>query len=69
LGFIAVIVLVAVFSIFVVREMREFREDVTNYRAIQEEGKGGKDLQLKVANVWQFITAWLSPQPKEIEHG
>ncbi|MBI3813090.1 MAG: methyl-accepting chemotaxis protein [Nitrospinae bacterium] len=55
-GFGAVIVLVAVFSVFVIREMREFREDITNYQAIQEEQKIGKELQLKVANIWQFMT-------------
>ncbi|MBI5187779.1 MAG: hypothetical protein HZA07_01720, partial [Nitrospirae bacterium] len=42
-GFGAVIVLVAVFSVFVIREMREFREDITNYQAIQEEQKIGKE--------------------------
>jgi len=65
-GFGAVIVLAAVFSVFVIREMREFREDITNYQAIQEEQKIGQELQLKVANVWQFITDASLTKDKEV---
>lgn len=53
-GFI--ILLFAAFAIFVVYELNAFKNDVSGYRAIQEEIKTAKDLQLDIANVWQFIT-------------
>ncbi len=53
-GFI--ILLFAAFSIFVIYELNSFKGDVMDYRAVQEEIKTAKDLQLDIANVWQFIT-------------
>ncbi len=44
------------FSLFVIGQMNEFKADIENYRAIQEEIKTAKDLQLEIANVWQFLT-------------
>ncbi len=56
-AFVAGFVLfVAGFSLYVLSEMNEFRGDILNYQKIQEEMRTGKDMQLRVANVWQFIT-------------
>lgn len=53
-GLIAFAILL--FSVFVVRQMYEFKGDINHYKSIQEEIKTGKELQLRVANIWQFIT-------------
>jgi len=53
-GLIAFAILL--FSVFVVRQMCEFKVDINHYKNIQEEIKTGKELQLKVVNIWQFIT-------------
>jgi methyl-accepting chemotaxis protein len=42
--------------VFVIGEMTEFKQDVINYRTVQHEVKIAKDLQLRVANIWQFFT-------------
>ncbi len=36
--------------------IKEFRDDIVNYSNIQNEIKVSKNLQLNVANVWQFFT-------------
>lgn len=65
-GLIAFAVLL--FSVFVVRQMWEFKGDINHYKSIQEEIKTGKELQLKVANIWQFITdASLTKDKKVID--
>ena len=56
-GVISVVVLMVIgFSVYVVGQLREFSDDIKNYNSIQERIKTGKNLQLNVANVWQFFT-------------
>ncbi|MEW5745936.1 MAG: HAMP domain-containing methyl-accepting chemotaxis protein [Nitrospirota bacterium] len=65
---VLVVVLTTGFSLYVIKEMREFRDDIAGHRAIQKETAIGKDLQLEVANVWQFITdASLTKDKKVID--
>lgn len=65
-GLIALAILL--FSAFVVRQMCEFKGDINHYKSIQEEIKTGKELQLRVVNVWQFITdASLTKDKKVID--
>lgn len=68
-GIISLVVLMVIgFSIYVVGELREFSNDTKNYSSIQEKVKTGKDLQLRIANVWQFFTdASLTKDRKVIE--
>lgn len=56
LGFGLIIVAIIGFAIFVISDMYEFEDDIGNYTAIQKEIKTGKNLQLEVLNIWQFIT-------------
>ncbi|MEW6419981.1 MAG: methyl-accepting chemotaxis protein [Nitrospirota bacterium] len=67
LGIIAlIVVIVEGFSIFVVKKVNEFRDDIKNYKSIHNEIKITKDIQLKVANVWQFITDASLTKDKEV---
>lgn len=43
-------------SLYVILEMRELRQDVTHLLSTQREIELAKDLQLRVAKVWKFIT-------------
>lgn len=55
-------------SFFVIGQMKELNGDIEHYRRIQNEVKLTKDLQLKVANIWQFFTdASLTKDRKVIE--
>jgi len=55
-------------SFFVIGQMKELNGDLEHYRRIQTEVKLTKDLQLKVANIWQFFTdASLTKDRKVIE--
>ena len=55
-------------SVFVIGQMKELNGDLEHYRRIQNEVKLTKDLQLKVANMWQFFTdASLTKDKKVIE--
>ncbi|MDH4128503.1 MAG: methyl-accepting chemotaxis protein [Spirochaetota bacterium] len=56
LSFGLMIVVTLGFSIYVVFNQYEFKSDVTNYKNIQLEVKLTKDLQLSVANIWQYMT-------------
>lgn len=67
-GFGSIILLVAVFSVFVLMRLREIRTGVETAQSIQRRVEVAKDLQLQIANVWQFITdASLTKDRKVIE--
>ncbi len=67
-GFGSIILLVAVFSVFVLIKLREIRTGVEAAQSIQRRVEVAKDLQLQIANVWQFITdASLTKDRKVIE--
>jgi len=51
-----VILLIVIVSFIVVREMREFRQDLEVYKRYTSEVRTAKDLQLAISQVWQFIT-------------
>ena len=52
-----VIVLIAAVSIFIIAEMREFRDDLAQYKQSQdEEIRIARHLQLMTSYVWQYIT-------------
>ena len=51
-----IIVLLIVFSAYVMSDLNEFKEDVSSYSGIAEEISTAQELQLNVANVWQFLT-------------
>lgn len=53
---IALFVLFAVSSIFTVREINTLQNETADYRQVQAKVKIGKNLQLRIANIWQFIT-------------
>ncbi|MDH4128608.1 MAG: methyl-accepting chemotaxis protein, partial [Spirochaetota bacterium] len=72
-AFSILIIIVVGFSFFVIFEMNEFKDDINNYKSsqrdfdlIQDEIKHGKDLQLKIANVWQFFTDASLTRKKEV---
>ena len=46
----------SVFVVFIVINMKEFSEDAKNAAALQENFRVVKELQLKVGDVWQFLT-------------
>lgn len=67
-GFGSIILLVAVFSVFVLLKMRDFRTGVEAAQSNQHRVEIAKDLQLQIANVWQFITdASLTKDKRVIE--
>lgn len=51
-----VILLIVIVSFIVVREMREFRQDLEVYKRCNSEVRTAKDLQFAISQVWQFIT-------------
>ena len=53
---VAMILLVAAFSAYTLRGMGIVRSDIVQYQERQNEEKLLKDLQLRISNVWQFIT-------------
>lgn len=50
------IVLVLVSSIFIITQMKEFRDDLEGYKSHQAAIKKASELQLNVSHVWQFVT-------------
>ena len=65
---VAIVLLGSVTSLLVVRQLGDIEASVKKYSAIQQEARLTQDLQLEVANVWQFITdASLTRDPKVIE--
>ncbi|MBA4396271.1 MAG: hypothetical protein C0394_02605 [Syntrophus sp. (in: bacteria)] len=51
-----IIGLVLLSSIFIIMQMREFKEDLENYKSHQAAIKKASELQLNISLVWQFIT-------------
>ena len=56
MAFSLIILLFVGFAVYGVSLFIEFEEDITSYRDIQKEINVSKDLQLKVVNIWQFLT-------------
>lgn len=56
IGFIILFIIFVAFGYLVIVTMTEFREDVDNYNELEKNIKKHKQLQLYVANVWQFFT-------------
>lgn len=55
-GFIGAMTVSLVFAVFVFNMMAEFREDVGDLAGLHRRVEIAKDLQLQVANLWQFMT-------------
>ncbi len=55
-AFSLIIFIAIVFAVYVIGEIKEFGTDIINYRSVQNEIKISKELQLNIANVWQFFT-------------
>ncbi|MBI5361386.1 MAG: methyl-accepting chemotaxis protein [Planctomycetes bacterium] len=55
-GFGINVVLFAVFGVFVVDKLLEFRNDIANYRTIQQKVETARVLQMHIINIWQFMT-------------
>ncbi len=55
-GFGGVILLITLLSVYVISKFTEYSDDIKNYSTMTEEIQISKNLQLNVANVWQFIT-------------
>ncbi len=51
-----VLLLIIGFSVLRFQEIKELKQSITNYRSQMDQIKTAKELQLHVANVWQFIT-------------
>ncbi len=60
--------LVGGLALHVSLELKEFEEDIANYRDIQMEIKTASALQLNVANVWQFFTDASLTHNEEVIH-
>lgn len=65
-GFGLVVVIFLIFFAFLLGEMYELKRDIDNYDRITEKIKVSKELQLSVANVWQFITDASLVKEKEV---
>lgn len=56
-GFVILtLVVVLVFSFYVISQMSEFKQDIGSYRDHQKEARITYNLQLNVSNIWQFFT-------------
>ena len=65
---VAIVILGSVTSFLAIRQLAHIENSVKKYSAIQHEARLTQDLQLQVANVWQFITdASLTRDQKVIE--
>ena len=53
---VALMLIIGSFAVFAVSGLDRIKSDVMDYKAIQEEIKIARGLQMNVANVWQFIT-------------
>ena len=50
------LVVIALFSAFVISQMKEYNHDITSYRDHQKEARLTYNLQVSVTNLWQFFT-------------
>ena len=55
-GFGTITIIMALFAVYISMRMGELKSDLQNYSSIQEKVASSKNLQLRVANIWQFIT-------------
>ena len=55
-GFGMVIVALIIFSIFIIGKLNEYNRDIMNYEEIQKEIHISQNLELRIANIWQFFT-------------
>jgi methyl-accepting chemotaxis protein len=55
-AFGSILLLIALSYILTFNLLREYSNDIGNYRSIFEESQTAQELQLKTANIWQFIT-------------
>lgn len=50
------LVVMSLFSLYVIKQMAEFKGDITRYSAHQKEARLSYSLQVDVTNLWQFFT-------------
>ena len=50
------LVVMSLFSIYVIKQMAEFKGDIAEYSAHQKEARLSYNLQVDVTNLWQFFT-------------
>lgn len=56
-GLVAItLVVMALFSVYVIKQMSEFKGDIADYSAHQKEARLSYSLQVDVTNLWQFFT-------------
>lgn len=53
---IITLVVMSLFSVYVIKQMAEFKGDIAEYSAHQKEAKLSYGLQVDVTNLWQFFT-------------
>jgi methyl-accepting chemotaxis protein len=62
------LVVISLFSYYVIGQMSEFKKDISGYRDHQKEARLAYNLQIHVTNLWQFFTdASLTKDPSVIE--
>lgn len=62
------LVVIVLFSAFVISQMKEYNQDITSYRDHQKEARLTYNLQINVTNLWQFFTdASLTKDPAVVD--
>ncbi|MFA7227889.1 MAG: hypothetical protein WC061_02550, partial [Melioribacteraceae bacterium] len=55
-GFGSILLISAVFALFMVNSISEFGTDVNTLESVQKELSVAKDLQINTLNMWQYVT-------------